>query len=1063
MSDQSDDKSVEEGEMREESKLDTPVVFADGDSGDDQDSEHSVLLRTVDRSSSRQPTDSHETSELFSNPVGPILGGRNTFFSNTRSGIGNEDADIVFGSGSPPGPDESSELSTIVEVSEGGRHDFRGRLPGPNPRFELSEGGGDAQRSASSNANAVVANRKLTSFGTDAGGREGHDPQALQRGFPPSRVAGRTEVIDLGGDDYESDSDEEDESDGEDEARKQRESRSRWLMEKGLREGRAVEKFQEMQLELEERYDQLQMHRYRSVSEDWANGRQQIVESLARGAVMNLIAVNGDPLSRMELDDFEMVVAAGKYSNGLCALREKVSNMLLCGPTAGEIDPANMVEVVDHFVEMMKELRKEATEMLGSREGYIAVMGEMTSVRERFETLSQGKKLKKGDIFLPAGEDRRQLVQWIFQVSWAMGELLRSKALVSQNVEGMRELFRSHPRIQLRAEEKMAIYTAKGCRPPQVLEEMERREQKRMGKKINEEISDIKGVGPTKVSKLPIFAVSSGSEEEGDDEADEDDQSSQEAGDYDILGHLTLVVEKELQKRGKNSVAIKKAILDDKAPLFLWRSVTKLGTEASVAGKFKGYALSWDADQPFNWRKFFRKVDTSCDLVNMSSLMRIKFLVSTAGLRSTSVKDVRQQLVNHLKHIQTRVEYDFNSHPETDLVYWAEMWTRVKMDVILKFWRDPNETAIEEEIDGMLADLRYDDGSTLNNSAGKLLMWYENLVEFQDDVGSVMITTPFWLFDKFRKTLKKKGKVGVQQERIIEEMMTLIVENPAKHLPRNHGLSDKTVENLEGKSTSSLPEEVYRILLQEIGDRGHDNKLQVIIRGEEDWMTVPKRQKTGGEDKTSKMTLNAMTISPAIGGGGSGSSKGQSKTNFELLCDSCGLFCKDQPGDSCRVIKNGKVFVEELLKFKYSIFEPKDGSRWSVNKSLLEKLTKFFYPKMGWGEAEQKEMYAELVKGVNALYDKDRKGVMKGGKSVIVNNVTNSHNNTNTNRVINSPKAMIVTSDPKKDRQEKEIARQALQIKQLKKEAKARQKSMTGDDDADEEDEEEETVSDDEN
>jgi hypothetical protein len=78
MSDQSDDKSVEEGEMREESKLDTPVVLANGDSGDDQDSEHSVLLRTIDRTSPRQLTDSHETSELFSNPVGPILGGRNT-------------------------------------------------------------------------------------------------------------------------------------------------------------------------------------------------------------------------------------------------------------------------------------------------------------------------------------------------------------------------------------------------------------------------------------------------------------------------------------------------------------------------------------------------------------------------------------------------------------------------------------------------------------------------------------------------------------------------------------------------------------------------------------------------------------------------------------------------------------------------------------------------------------------------------------------------------------------------------------------------------------------------
>ena len=1052
-------KEVEEGEIREDSKLDEPELLADGDSGDDQNSENSVLLRTIDRTSRPHLSDSHETSELFSDPVRPILGGRNTFFSNTRSGIGNEDGDIVFGSGSPPGPDESSELSTIVEASEGGRHEFRGRLPGPNPRFELSEGGGDAQRFASSNASAVVANRKPTSFGTGAGGSGGRDPHALQRGFPPSRVAGHTEVIDLGGDDYESDSDEES-SDGEDEARKQRESRSRWLMEKGLREERLVEKFREAQLELEERFEELQMHRYRSVSEDWANGRQQIVDSVSRGAVMSLIAVNGSPLERMELDDFEMVVAAGQYANGLCALRERVSRMLLVGPTSDEIDPANMVEVVDHFVEMMKELRKEAVEMLGSREGYTAVMGEMTSVRERFETLRQGKKLKKGDLYLPAGEDRRELIKWIFQVSWAMEELLRSKALVSQNVEGMRVLFRSHPRIQLRAEEKMATYVAKGCRPPRVLEEMEEREQKRMGKKIKEETSFVKGVGPAKVAKLPIFVVSSGSEDEEDEDGDEDDHSSQEAGEYDIQGHLTSVVESELQKRGKNSVAIKKAILDDKAPLFLWRSVTKLGTEASVAGKFKQYALSWDADQPFNWRKFFRKVDTSCDLVNMSSLMRIKFLVSTAGLKTTSVKDVRQQMVNHLKHIQTRVEYDFNSHPETDLVYWAEMWTRVKMDIILKFWRDPNETAIEEEIDEMLADLRYDDGSTLNNSAGKLLMWYENLVEFQDDVGSVMITTPFWLFDKFRKTLKKKGKVGIQQERIIEEMMTMIVEDPAKYLPRNHGLSDKTVGNLAGKSTSSLPEEVYRILLQEIGDRGHDNKLQVIIRGEEDWMTVSKRHKTGGEEKTPKMTLSAMAVS-STGGGSGGSTKGTPKANFELLCDNCGLFCKNQPGDSCRVAKNGKVFVEELLKFKYSIFEPKDGSRWSVNKSLLEKLAKFFYPKMGWGETEQKEMYAELVKGVNALYDKEKKGGGKSVKSVIVNNVTNSHN-TNTNSITNSTKAMIVTSDPKKDRQEKEIARQAQQIKQLKKEAKARQKSMNGDDDAEDE-EEEELMSDDDN
>ena len=725
-------------------------------------------------------------------------------------------------------------------------------------------------------------------------------------------------------------------------------------------------------------------------------------------------------------------------------------------PGGGSARVTRMVEIDIRFpMAMVQEGEEELTRGME--------LGEEISITMSFgvvDNLPVPILWKSGDLYLPAGEDRRELIKWIFQVSWAMEELLRSKALVSQNVEGMRVLFRSHPRIQLRAEEKMATYVAKGCRPPRVLEEMEEREQKRMGKKIKEETSFVKGVGPAKVAKLPIFVVSSGSEDEEDEDGDEDDHSSQEAGEYDIQGHLTSVVESELQKRGKNSVAIKKAILDDKAPLFLWRSVTKLGTEASVAGKFKQYALSWDADQPFNWRKFFRKVDTSCDLVNMSSLMRIKFLVSTAGLKTTSVKDVRQQMVNHLKHIQTRVEYDFNSHPETDLVYWAEMWTRVKMDIILKFWRDPNETAIEEEIDEMLADLRYDDGSTLNNSAGKLLMWYENLVEFQDDVGSVMITTPFWLFDKFRKTLKKKGKVGIQQERIIEEMMTMIVEDPAKYLPRNHGLSDKTVGNLAGKSTSSLPEEVYRILLQEIGDRGHDNKLQVIIRGEEDWMTVSKRHKTGGEEKTPKMTLSAMAVS-STGGGSGGSTKGTPKANFELLCDNCGLFCKNQPGDSCRVAKNGKVFVEELLKFKYSIFEPKDGSRWSVNKSLLEKLAKFFYPKMGWGETEQKEMYAELVKGVNALYDKEKKGGGKSVKSVIVNNVTNSHN-TNTNSITNSTKAMIVTSDPKKDRQEKEIARQAQQIKQLKKEAKARQKSMNGDDDAEDE-EEEELMSDDDN
>jgi hypothetical protein len=225
------------------------------------------------------------------------------------------------------------------------------------------------------------------------------------------------------------------------------------------------------------------------------------------------------------------------------------------------------------------------------------------------------------------------------------------------------------------------------------------------------------------------------------------------------------------------------------------------------------------------------------------------------------------------------------------------------------------------------------------------------------------------------------------------------------------------------------------IVLMELSRRGQECKLELVFRSHDDFQTVQSKKskkedsKGGNTAMANNITMNTSGMTQGRGGGGKGGGGrgrggGGTSTNYDLLCGTCGLFCKSGKTDACKVLVNGQVSIQNLLSMPFAIFKPESGV-WSLHTAMQDKLTKYLYVKLNLDVTQKKKLHDELVKGVKVL--QDRNAQTSSGGTAMANNVT---------------------ADQKK------IADQVKEIAKLKAEAEKKRKASEDDDD--EEDDEEE-------
>ena len=976
------------------------------------------------------------------------------------------------------------------------------------------------------------------------------NPLQIMAQFPPRHVVDQTEVIDLGGDDYE-------EVDTESDLLSGVEVPSRELEE------RLVGVHGESLRNIQDYFNKTQRTTFAGKEELEGGGlvetlRQKIVEDLGKGSLMRMLVMSDRNQVAAEIGRVEVIMGGAEYT---VAALEKLRQ------TYGEQDgqsgfhPTAMLPVVRRLLSLFIKLEDEVVEMI-DHGNFFAIKCELDNLEDRLLTLNKGGKLKRGDTVLPQGRERVVLFRWVQTMVVTLEEMMRAKQVYEHSMEMLRGPLLRHPVMEenrreegrtirdsetemkgklvktsederywretkrswrlrrgsemdplgfvalfmrdrrQREEEASRFHLAQNGHPEEGVEQQPRLRSSHplkgqgqlgglrdvghhpefdglMGGRHHPEFDGLRNLrggglatalhghpeegveqqlrlrsshpmtGQGQPSEFGVFKLQQQKYREemaiqGEVDAwagkgrrpvkmeDEEEEGSvmtvmttnSEQLSFDMKKRLIDMVERYLEKVGRQSRQLLNAIVEPNQNLFMWRLLSKAGSESTLASKFPRIAITWSSEFLFNWRKFFRKVDTSCDIHGLSCRQRVVFFVHTGGLKQRADDKVRPALLIWLGNIHKRLALDMNTEPETSLVYWAEKWVQVKMDVILHFWRNPNEQTIEDDIDKLMDGFKWEPGATLNNASGRVLEWYESALECQDDMGSVMKDTPFWLFDKLKKAVTKKGRLGPQMMRVVEQKLSEIVDDPQLNLPRQHGMSKRQVEEMRGVSPSTLSEEVYRLVLHWLGTQGHQNKLQIIIRDDEDFGGMGKRT------RSSNPTVNVVmeTDSPKLVNvvvGGQGAAKYQGKgggggnlPNFELLCSKCGMFCKKAATDECRIVKGEKVMAEEILNLQYAIHKPPNGGPWKLNNTMCDKLGRYFFPKMGMTVDQGKEFKVELGKLVSKRFE-------AGGGKVMVNAVSNT--------------------STANDRMTKELAKQAKQIIKLKKEAKSRKALLDAD------------------
>ena len=282
-----------------------------------------------------------------------------------------------------------------------------------------------------------------------------------------------------------------------------------------------------------------------------------------------------------------------------------------------------------------------------------------------------------------------------------------------------------------------------------------------------------------------------------------------------------------------------------------------------------------------------------------------------------------------------------------------------------------------------------------------------------------------------QEILRKKGILGSQLERILWTRIDLVVEDPAKNLPANHGFLDDELAEMYGKSANKLTEEVYRVILRGIDEDGHANKLNMIIQEEKDFTLVSRKKSSSSSSSGKTMVVNNVKVTPKPAGGGGSSSGGGDKTKQENSCGDCGLYCHKREG-KCAVFKNKKISVKDLLKMNNSMFKPQGGGRWTLHNGMQDKLQRFGFPRMGIQGEDVKPALIEIQKGITDLWEASKDS---GGKAV-VNNVS-----TTSVTAAEAEAAALLKKYKKLERENQEL-----------KKAKSKQEEDESDDDSDDED-----------
>ena len=267
---------------------------------------------------------------------------------------------------------------------------------------------------------------------------------------------------------------------------------------------------------------------------------------------------------------------------------------------------------------------------------------------------------------------------------------------------------------------------------------------------------------------------------------------------------------------GKNSAALVDAIVDPDHPVFEYTLTTRKGGETALAQRFNSFGLTWKCPEEFSHRMHFWKLQRSFDGMRLSCKMRVACFKYGGGFHGSidesNLLDWRSQYMDRIFTMHERLTVD-TTKPEDDFIYWAETWVKVKTDIIGYFWKDPNEKEIEVALYELFAKQQFPKGTSLNKGATYLVKWFNEAVSLLKNHGSEKLHDIALLVSLFRDALAEKGQYGVQLERIFHRKLQSVVEDPQRNLPPMHKLSDSEVEDLAGRSTTRLPEQVYRTLL----------------------------------------------------------------------------------------------------------------------------------------------------------------------------------------------------------------------------------------------------------
>jgi hypothetical protein len=941
------------------------------------------------------------------------LGNNDTFFTNMASGkmqggIGDREGDSALSESSHMG-----SLSTIKEATSSNSKNRAEMLMGKTEeRVSQLYHPETSQKKDNSNAESWGANQSgdtrwapkhLVNSNVPYYGKEvrhkGRRVEKLMTGFPHPRRAAE-EAIDLemlGAEDFE-------ESESSSLGSSQDKERQ------DLYKATLFKELEKVYVDIERVYheDQKKVFKKREglqygVRVD--SVRDKVMEDLAEGAPMRLLVLTKEEIEIAQLGDFEMARAALTTIEGSVSRNRALYNQL----REEDFSKEAILPLVERILAVFDALDDELVQMLGNENRAYNMVREMKGLHRSLLRVINGEKLLEGEKYLPRGAARQKLVVFLNRLVAPLEELLRVRRVKYHSMGLLAVLLQDHPHLQgMTADE-------------------ERREAERLKQAKTFPPLKQREFVRTYGDHLPVKEEPPDEGHEEIDEMDDDARSSLTTvttvtgGELDI----TFVLRQdmmEMKKQYSFQDAFVETILVGVGdnPMFRWRQLSPPNRENTIAQRYSKATLEWDSGTPFNWKKFFRKLDLSCDLHNFSCMQRIIFFLYTAGLKTTAVPDIRKAILNRGLKTGQRLGYDYNRVAESDFVYWCRMYQRVKVDIARHFWTPPNETAIAIELEAKLENFEFEKNTTLNSAFETVSNLYEELLVWQEDTGSVRKNSPFHLFDQLKNRLREMEEMGIQVVRIMDRYLQSLVLNPLKQLPKLHGLSEEEVLELKGKSPSDVSEEIYCLMLKDLAEEGKHDRIQVVTLDPSELQAAHNKNKRKATSLVNAAVIDTTTsMSPAP-------TSGKDKDVRNWLCDNCGMGCGVEGEDrTCRIEKGGKIHVDKILEMRSAIWKPDSGGPWKIGNPMLEKLKKWGYSRLKLDDAGAKELRQAIQRAIDQRYEasKSKDSSAKVGAS-------------SKQRFVGVATSTVPKKSEKEKELEKKMARQEKLILKLRQQAK---------------------------